>query len=144
MMFRSFWSSPSEASSSKLSLLPDMEVDRLDTSSILYANSLTSSIRDRSSQALPSRARDPTLILSLAQVAQAPTSISNDELLSLLLRRLESWVGEEGEGGYVLVVLATIGDEKRRAMPGLGWWAWNWRQILRKSVACPVYTDGAG
>jgi hypothetical protein len=47
---------------------------------------------------------------------------------------MEPWVGEEGEGGYVLTVLAA--DERisgdTRTWPGVGWWVWKYRRIPRK------------
>ncbi|WWC57970.1 uncharacterized protein I303_100505 [Kwoniella dejecticola CBS 10117] len=108
----------------------------LDTSSILYP---TLTIH-------PPPVQHNVLVLSLAHVSLAPPTLSNDELFSILLRRLEPWVGEEAEGGYVLVVLAAEdslaspgsglngkGKEKeRRKLPGIGWWVWRWKRLPRK------------
>lgn len=85
----------------------------------------------------------PLLVLNLAAVSHVPGHISNDELLEVLLRRLEPWVGEEGEGGYCLIVLAAEdakegpnmkvgGKSKGRPLPGVAWWLWHWRRIPRK------------
>ncbi|WWC66983.1 uncharacterized protein I206_100890 [Kwoniella pini CBS 10737] len=79
------------------------------------------------------------LVLSLSHVSSAPPTLSNDELFNIILRRLEPWVGEEGEGGYVLVVLAAddpVGgngmEKERRKLPGIGWWVWKCKRLPRK------------
>lgn len=79
----------------------------------------------------------PLLVLDLAELTSVPQSVSNDELLSALLRRLEPWVGEEDDGAYCLVILAADdrdmpGKGKARSLPGVAWWLWNWRRIPRK------------
>lgn len=102
----------------------------LDTSSILYATM---------SNHPPPLANLPLLVLNLAALAAVPTPVTNDVLLATVLRRLEPWVGDEGEAGYTLIVLAAEEDAasshgKRRALPGVTWWIWNWRRIPRKYV----------
>jgi hypothetical protein len=72
----------------------------------------------------------PILALSLSRAGEAAGLIRHDKLFELLLSRLEPWVGEEGEGGYVLIVLAADGG--RGGLPGARWWAWRWRRIPRK------------
>lgn len=77
----------------------------------------------------------PLIVLNLAALTAVPTAVTNDRLLDLMLLRLEPWVGEEGEGGYSLVVLAAEEDgakETSRALPGVAWWLLNWRRIPRK------------
>lgn len=79
----------------------------------------------------------PLLVLDLAELTSVPASVSNDELLSALLRRLEPWVGEDDDGAYCLVILAADdrdmpGKGKSRSLPGVAWWLWNWRRIPRK------------
>lgn len=79
----------------------------------------------------------PLLVLDLAQLTSVPSTVSNDELLAALLRRLEPWVGEEDDGAYCLVILAADdsdlpGKGKARSLPGVTWWLWNWRRIPRK------------
>ncbi|CAK9786260.1 hypothetical protein CC85DRAFT_285756 [Cutaneotrichosporon oleaginosum] len=76
-------------------------------------------------------ANGPLLVLNLAAISHVPLAISNDELLEVLLRRLEPWVGEDGEGAYSLIVLAAEGDGDR-PLPGVAWWLWHWRRIPRK------------
>ena len=95
-----------------------------DTSNILYPTL----------QLHPAPLIHPVLVLSLSEIALVPPATSNDELFEVLLRRLEPWVGEQGEGGYILVVLAAQGNAKGKTMPGVGWWAWKWRKIPRKYV----------
>ncbi|KAK4685204.1 hypothetical protein P7C73_g4952, partial [Tremellales sp. Uapishka_1] len=73
----------------------------------------------------------PILVLSLSALGSYPADATNDELFSVLLSRLEPWVGEEGEGGYVLIVLAAEGEQKRN-MPGVGWWVWKWKRLARR------------
>lgn len=79
-------------------------------------------------------AHGPLLVLNLAAVSHVTPAVSNDELLEVLLNRLEPWAGEEGEGAYCLVVLAAEGSG-HRPLPGLAWWAWHWRRIPRKYVS---------
>lgn len=77
----------------------------------------------------------PILVLNLAALTSVPAEVSNDELLDLMLKRLEPWVGEDGEGGYCLVVLAAEDDHgkgKARALPGVAWWLTHWRRIPRR------------
>lgn len=79
----------------------------------------------------------PLLVLDLAELTSVPASITNDEVLSALLRRLEPWVGEDDDGAYCLVILAADdrdmpGKGKARSLPGVAWWLWNWRRIPRK------------
>ena len=77
----------------------------------------------------------PVLVASLAQISGISPMINNDELFDTLLRKLEPWVGEEGEGGYVLVVLAADDGSSHagaRKWPGVGWWVWKWKRIPRK------------
>ena len=95
-----------------------------DTSNILYPTL----------QLHPPPLIHPILVFSLSELALVPSANSNDDVFKVLLRRLEPWVGEQGEGGYILVVLAAQGTAKGRAMPGVGWWAWKWRKIPRKYV----------
>ncbi|BEI96957.1 hypothetical protein CcaverHIS631_0205460 [Cutaneotrichosporon cavernicola] len=73
----------------------------------------------------------PLLVLNLAAISHVSSSISNDELLQVLMGRLEPWAGEEGEGAYCLIVLAAEGGGKR-ALPGVAWWLWHWSRIPRK------------
>jgi len=83
----------------------------------------------------PAPLAHPLLVLDLAALTQVPVSISNEELLATLLRRLEPWVGEEGEGGYCLIVLSAEDPDvkgRTRTLPGVGWWIWHWRRIPRK------------
>ena len=96
----------------------------LDTSSILYPT-----LRSHSSPA-----PYPILVFSLSEINTISPIITNDELFDVLLRRLEPWVGEEAEGGYVLVVLAADdrGGKTERSWPGVGWWVWKWKRIPRK------------
>lgn len=85
----------------------------------------------------PAPLAHPLLVLDLASLTSVPSSISNDELLPTLLRRLEPWVGEDDDGGYCLIVLAAEDtDGRARGLPGVAWWMWHWRRIPRKSV-CP-------
>ncbi|KAK1926317.1 Rho GTPase activation protein [Papiliotrema laurentii] len=76
----------------------------------------------------------PILVLTLSRINDISPLITNDELFDVLLRRLEPWVGEEGERGYVLVVLAADQGEVEsgRKWPNMGWWAWKWKTIPRK------------
>ena len=77
----------------------------------------------------------PVLVVSLAQISGISPVINNDELFDTLSRKLEPWVGEEGEGGYVLVVLAVDDGSSHagaRKWPGVGWWVWKWKSIPRK------------
>lgn len=68
--------------------------------------------------------------------------INNDELFDTLLRRLEPWVGEEGNGGYVLIVLAADdGESGGRTWPGVGWWVWKWKSIPRKYADWELIED---
>ncbi|WRT63479.1 uncharacterized protein IL334_000384 [Kwoniella shivajii] len=117
-------STSTSASFSKLRSQP------LDTSSVLYP---TLTVH-------PPPVGHNILVLSLSHISSAPPTLSNDELFAIVLRRLEPWVGEEGEGGYVLVVLADEnangtsslkGKEKRR-LPGIAWWVWKWKRLPRK------------
>jgi hypothetical protein len=101
----------------------------VDTSALLYPTL----------QNHPAPLAHPLLVLDLAALTRIPASVPNDELLAALLRRLEPWVGEEGEGGYCLVVLAAEDADvrgpsagKARSLPGVGWWMWHWRRIPRK------------
>lgn len=101
----------------------------IDTSSILYPTL----------ENHPAPAAHPLLVLNLAAATAVPAHVGNDELLELLLHRLEPWVGEQGEGGYCLIVLAAEraemeigGSKKGRALPGVAWWLWHWRRIPRK------------
>ncbi|WVQ80980.1 hypothetical protein IAT38_003087 [Cryptococcus sp. DSM 104549] len=132
-------STPSSAIAQRLRAQP------LDTSSILYPT-LT---------AHPSSDAHHILVVSLAHISSAPPTLSNEDLFQIILRRLEPWVGEEGEGGYVLVIFADEGGvppkgstdsedgEKRpaakakaepqqRKLPGVAWWVWRWKRIPRK------------
>ncbi|WVW81631.1 hypothetical protein I302_103626 [Kwoniella bestiolae CBS 10118] len=116
-------SSSTESSSSMFKL----RTQPLDTSSILYP---TLTVH-------PPPVNHNILVLSLSHVGSAPPTLSNDELFNVLLRRLEPWVGEEGEGGYVLVVLADEDDhmvkgKEKRKLPGIGWWVWRWKRLPRK------------
>ncbi|WVQ76476.1 hypothetical protein IAR50_006144 [Cryptococcus sp. DSM 104548] len=100
------------------------------TSSILYPTLTTH----------PHPAPYAILVLSLPGIASAPPSLSNDELFHAILQRLEPWVGEEGEGGYVLVIMSDTAAEPQgatgaagaRKMPGVAWWVWKWKRIPRK------------
>ncbi|WVQ93915.1 hypothetical protein IAU59_000993 [Kwoniella sp. CBS 9459] len=105
----------------------------LDTSSILYP---TLTIH-------PAPVPHNILVLSLSHISSAPPTLTNDELFGIVLRRLEPWVGEEGDGGYVLVILADedapgpYSDVKgkgkeRRKLPGYAWWVWRWKRLPRK------------
>ncbi|ORY31981.1 hypothetical protein BCR39DRAFT_524925 [Naematelia encephala] len=94
----------------------------IDTSTVLYPTL----------QIHPSPAIHPILVLSLASVSDIASGVTNDEVFTTLLRKLEPWVGEEGDGGYVLIVLAAQGDKRARSMPRGPWWAWKWRKIPRK------------
>lgn len=96
----------------------------LDVSSILYATS----------QLHPEPASYPILVLSLSDIINISPLITNDELFDVLLRRLEPWVGEEGQGGYILVVFAADDKAKstERTWPSLAWWVWRWKRIPRK------------
>ncbi|OXG44027.1 hypothetical protein C359_01133 [Cryptococcus neoformans Bt120] len=106
----------------------------VDTSSILYP---TLTVH-------PPPVPHNILIVSLAHVPSAPPTLSNDELFQIVLRRLEPWVGEEGEGGYVLIILSAEGllggkmafDVKHKAearkLPGVAWWIWKWKRLPHK------------
>nr|XP_031863737.1 uncharacterized protein CI109_000989 [Kwoniella shandongensis]KAA5530809.1 hypothetical protein CI109_000989 [Kwoniella shandongensis] len=104
----------------------------LDTSSILYPTLTTH----------PAPTPHHILVLSLAHINRAPPSLNNDELFNILLRRLEPWVGEEAEGGYVLVILAAESPDpsskgkakETRKLPGVAWWVWKWKRIPKKWV----------
>ncbi|OCF59805.1 hypothetical protein L486_02478 [Kwoniella mangroviensis CBS 10435] len=115
-----------DTSSSSSSLMAKLRSQPLDTSSILYP---TLTLH-------PSPIHHNILVLSLSHVSNAPPTLSNDELFNVLLKRLEPWVGEEGEGGYVLIVLADedhSGKEKeKRNLPGIAWWVWRWKRLPRK------------
>ncbi|ODN75781.1 hypothetical protein L202_05788 [Cryptococcus amylolentus CBS 6039] len=142
----SFWppSPPNDHPTTNTSSPPNkLRTQPLDTSSILYPTLTTH----------PEPAPYNILVLSLAHIASAPPSLSNDELFQVILRRLEPWVGEEGEGGYVLVIMSAegavatasassasapsaaepshAGDESRK-LPGVAWWVWKWKRIPRK------------
>lgn len=71
------------------------------------------------------------IIFSLAALASLPESLSDDDLLTGLLDRCQPWVGEEGDKGYVLVILAAEGEAGDRAR-GSGFWVWRWRRIPRR------------
>ncbi|WVR03411.1 hypothetical protein IAU60_000402 [Kwoniella sp. DSM 27419] len=102
----------------------------VDTSAILYP---TLSIH-------PQPHPHNILVLSLAHISYALVTLSNEELFSVVLRRLEPWVGEEGEGGYILVILADEATEpggqgrgkERRSLPGVAWWLWRWKRLPKK------------
>lgn len=106
----------------------------VDTTSILYPTL----------ENHPAPANYPLLVLNLAAIANVPAFVGNDELLEIVLRRLEPWVGEEGEGGYCLIVFAAedtplnmakegpAHTKKGRALPGVAWWLWHWRRIPKK------------
>ncbi|WWC97213.1 hypothetical protein V866_004092 [Kwoniella sp. B9012] len=115
-----------DTSSSSSSSMAKLRSQPLDTSSILYP---TLTLH-------PSPIHHNILVLSLSHVSNAPPTLSNDELFNVLLKRLEPWVGEEGEGGYVLVVLADENnagkDKEKRKLPGIGWWVWRWKRLPRK------------
>lgn len=103
----------------------DSASSTLDTSSILYPTL----------ENHPAPLAHPLLVLDLATLTAVPQSVSNETLLATLLRRLEPWVGEDGDGAYTLVVLAAedpAGKGKSRALPGVAWWLWHWRRIPRK------------
>ncbi|KAK8845315.1 hypothetical protein IAR55_006028 [Kwoniella newhampshirensis] len=120
----SFESVASSSFSQKLRSQP------LDTSSILYPTLTTH----------PTPIPNHMLVLSIAHINRAPPTINNDELFDILLRRLEPWVGEEGEGGYVMVILAAESpevnakgkDKETRKLPGIAWWVWKWKRIPRR------------
>lgn len=87
----------------------------------------------------PDPAAYPILVLSISELDSVPETVDDDELFETILDKLEPWAGEEGEGGYVLVVLAAesaaeghTGKGKGRVKPGLGWLLWRWRRIPRK------------
>lgn len=117
------------------------------TKSLLCAQSVdTSSILYPTLTVHPPPVPHNILIVSLAHVPSAPQTLSNDELFQIVLRRLEPWVGEEGEGGYVLIILSAersleekmAFDDKYKAearkLPGVAWWIWKWKRLPRKYV----------
>lgn len=125
-----FWSPPAssdnEAGPSKprSSASPRKPESSLDISKTLYPT-----LRQH-----PEPLNHHVLVLSLSQISTVSPLITNDELFDVLLRRMEPWVGEEGEGGYVLTILAAderISGDTRR-WPGVGWWVWKYRRIPRK------------
>ncbi|WVO17653.1 hypothetical protein L204_105350 [Cryptococcus depauperatus] len=69
------------------------------------------------------------LVVSLADIAATPATVSNDDIFQTILSRLEPLVGEEGDGKYVLIVMATDGKDGRRRMPSMAWWVWKWKRI---------------
>jgi len=74
----------------------------------------------------------PVIVLSLLEVSKVTSTVSNDELFSNLLERLQAWCDEEEEGEYVMIVLAAAKELRKR--PGMGWWFWKWRRIPRRYV----------
>ncbi|WWC85640.1 uncharacterized protein L201_000506 [Kwoniella dendrophila CBS 6074] len=117
-----------ESTYSTTASLSQLRSQPLDTSLILYP---TLTVH-------PPPVNHNILVLSLSHVSSAPPTLSNDELFNIVLRRLEPWVGEEGEGGYVLIILADEegnikGKEKEtRKLPGITWWVWRWKRLPRK------------
>jgi len=104
----------------------------LDTSTILYPTL----------HSHPDPVEHPILILDLKAIDGISPMINNDELFDTLLRRLEPWVGEEGNGGYVLIVLAADdGESGGRTWPGVGWWVWKWKSIPRKYADWELIED---
>ena len=77
-------------------------------------------------------------MISLSALSSVPSSVSDDEVFEDLMRRSEPWVGEEGEGGYVLVVLSAQrggegkGEGKERESGGVRGWVRRWRRLPRK------------
>lgn len=80
----------------------------------------------------------PILVLCMSELDSVPESVGDDELFETVLDKLEPWAGEEGERGYVLIVLAAEvdgdkkGKDKARSRPGVGWWLWRWRRVPRQ------------
>ncbi|WVF66294.1 hypothetical protein IAT40_001034 [Kwoniella sp. CBS 6097] len=122
-----------ESTSSTASFNAKLRSQPLDTSSILYP---TLTIH-------PAPVSHNILVLSISHISSAPPTLTNDELFNIVLRRLEPWVGEEGEGGYVLVIMADEygGDQhvagkgkakEMRKLPGYAWWVWRWKRLPRK------------
>ncbi|KAL7419964.1 hypothetical protein Q5752_004927 [Cryptotrichosporon argae] len=132
-------------SGSPLSLFVTSPSEPADTSASLLPADLTATLYPTLSTAGTGAGAGahPVLVLDLA-AARHVRGASDDELFDGVLRRLEPWVGEEGEGGYVLVVLAggsgagasAEGGEdeghKGRALPNVPWWIWKYRRIPRK------------
>lgn len=95
------------------------------------------------SQQHPEPVAYPVLVLCMSELDSVPDTISDDELFEAVLDKLDPLAGEEGSGGYVLIVLAVenegslSGKGKARTRPGVGWWLWKWRRVPRK-CAQPV------
>ena len=126
--------SPSQAESeggsadeSKQGKEPDA-LANLDASAILYPTFQTH----------PEPIPYPILVLSLPVLSGVPAAVTDAELFEYLLRRLDPWVGEEGQGGYVLVILAAVGDDDEpkdgtgRTWPSLAWWTWMLKTMPRR------------
>jgi hypothetical protein len=97
----------------------------------------------------PGPAAHPIVVVSLPALGAIWPSVSDDQLFELALKNLDPYVGEEGKGGYVLVVLAaeeddsedisvgndikkTSGKGKGRSKPGVAWWIWRWKRVPRR------------
>lgn len=89
-----------------------------------------------SGQIHPAPLPHPIIAVSLSDLYDQPADVSDDELFQSSLEKLEPYVGEEGKGGYVLVVLAAEedlgGKGKRRSKPGVAWWIWRWKRVPYK------------
>jgi hypothetical protein len=89
-----------------------------------------------SGQVHPAPLAHPIVVVSLSDLHNQPSDVSDDELFQSSLEKLEPYVGEEGKGGYILVVLAAEenieGKGKRRSKPGVAWWIWRWKRVPYK------------
>lgn len=83
---------------------------------------------------------DRIIVFSLAALSDVSEDVTDDELFSGLMDRCETWVNGDGDDvnsrkdgskGYVLVILASEGEQGARSR-GRGFRIWRWRSIPRR------------
>jgi hypothetical protein len=78
------------------------------------------------------------MVMTMAELNHVPVAVTDDELFETILHKLESWVREKAEDGYVLIIFATenagdsSGKGKGRMQPGVAWWLMRWRRVPRQ------------